>query len=150
VHEDRPGTDIWFKLIFLLPVVLLLVPAFVLYGTDGRSATGILYGAGATAAVMAALYFLILPTRYSILNDKLKITFRGPFTFNIPFSTIAAIRDGQWSTVGINLPTRFSQKDVLEIVRKKRMTVTITPADKREFTANFHKAFEDWKKGKDI
>jgi len=146
VYEDRPRTDIWLKLIFLLPVALIFISAFIFSKSDPAG----IYVAIGAAIIMAILYFLIIPTRYCILNNKMRIEFRGPFAFNMPFDTITDVRDARWSTAGINLPTTMSQSSVLEIVRKGRMSVTITPADKQAFVSNFHKAFQDWKQGKDI
>lgn len=150
VYEDKPRTDICLKLIFMLPSALLLITALIFAKTDPAGAVHFIYGAAGMAVVMGILYILVLPTRYSILNNKMRIQFRGPFSFNIPFDTVAGIRDARWSTVGINFPTTMSQAAILEIMRKGRMAVTITPSDKQAFINNFHKAFEDWKKGKDI
>jgi hypothetical protein len=44
----------------------------------------------------------------------------------------------------------MSQSSALEIARKRRMPVNITPADRQAFVSNFDKAFNDWKQGKDI
>lgn len=150
VYEDKPRTDIWLKLIFTLPSAILLISALIFSKTDPACALYFIYGAAGTALLMGILYILILPTRYSILNNKIRIQFRGPLSFNIPFDTVAGVRDARWSTVGINLPTNMSQAAALEIARKGRMAVTITPSEKQAFIESFHKAFEDWKKGKDI
>jgi hypothetical protein len=149
VYEDKPRTDIWLKLIFMLPSILLLISALIFSKTDPAGTLYFVYGAAGTALIMAVLYVLLLPTRYCVLNNKMKIEFRGPFSFSIPFDTVAGVRDARWSTVGINFPTNMSQSAVLEIVRKGRMAVTITPSDKQAFIQSFHKAFEDWKQGKD-
>jgi hypothetical protein len=150
VYEDKPRTDIWLKLIFILPPVLLLITAFISSRTNPAGAMYFVYGAAGMAVVMAMLYIFVLPSGYSILNDKMRIQFRGPFSFNIPFDRVAAVRDARWSTAGINFATVISQAALIEIARKGGMTVTITPSDKQAFIQNFHKAFEDWKKGKDI
>jgi hypothetical protein len=149
IYEDKPRTDIWLKLVFVLPSAALLISALILLKTDPGGALYFIYGVAGTALLMGSLYILILPTRYNILNDKIKIQFRGPLSFNIPFDTIAGVRDARWSTVGVNFPTNMSQAAVLEIVRKGRMPVTITPSDKQAFIQSFQKAFEDWKRGKD-
>ena len=146
VYEDRPHTDIWLKLIFMLPAVLMFISAFIFIKFDSAG----IYAAAGIAIMMALLYFLVIPTRYCILNNEMRIEFRGPFAFNIPFDTVTGIRDARWSTVGINFPTSMSQSRVLEIMRKGHMAVTITPSDKQAFVSNFHKTFQDWKQGKDI
>ena len=91
------------------------------------------------------IIIFIIPKKYCVLEDKIKIIFRGPLEFNIPFSTIIIVRPTRWSTVGINLPTNLSVANALEIIRRKRMAVTITPVDKDKFIDNFEKAFHNWK-----
>ncbi|MCX6005919.1 MAG: hypothetical protein NTZ34_01495, partial [Chloroflexi bacterium] len=134
------------KLIFMLPPALIFISVFIISKFD---AAGIYVAAGA-AVVMAILYVFILPIKYCILNNKIRIEFRGPLAFNIPFETVTGVRDPRWFTAGINLPTNMSQSSALEIARKGRVSVNITPADKQAFVSNFDKAFQDWKKGKDI
>jgi hypothetical protein len=146
VFEDRPNTDIWLKLIFMLPPMLMFISVFIFAESDPAA----IYSAAGVAVMMAVLYVFIMPAKYCILNDKIRIDIRGPFTFNIPFDTITGVRDARWSTVGINFPTSMSRSRVLEIVRKGRMAVTITPSDKQAFVSSFNKAFNDWKQGKDI
>jgi hypothetical protein len=149
IYEDRPRTDIWLKLIFVLPPVLMLIPALFFSRIGTEDTIYLVYGALGTGIVMLALYYFVMPTRYMVCNDKLRIGFRALFAFNIPFDTVAGVRDGRWSTIGINFPANMSQSAVLEIVRKGRMAVTITPSDKKAFIDNFQRAFQDWKQGKD-
>jgi hypothetical protein len=146
VYKDSPRTDWLMKGIFSLPPAILLIAAAIYSFLDIRGGMSFMYGALAIAAVMGLLFLLVIPTRYCVLDAKLRIEFRAPLSLNIPFETISAVRDGRWSTVGINLPTNMSRKNLLEIVRKHGMTITISPSDKRAFAAAFEKAYEDWSK----
>jgi hypothetical protein len=149
VYQDKPRTDFWLKLIFILPPLLMFVFAFIFPGTGSGESLQIFFGAIGITIAMSLFYIFVMPSKYCILNNKMRIEFMGPFKFNIPFDTISAVRDAGWSTVGINLPTNFSKSSLLEIVRQGRMSVTITPSDKQAFVSSFHKAYEDWKQGKD-
>jgi len=146
IYEDIPHTDIWIRGIVLLPAAIILVTAIF---TWQESLEVTLYMIG-LAFLSSLVIVFIIPIKYCIYNTKIRIEFRGPFAFNIPFETVTSIGDPRWFTVGINLPTNMSQSSAIEIARKGRMSVNITPSDKKAFISNFEKAFQDWKKGKDI
>ncbi|MBN1375254.1 MAG: PH domain-containing protein [Dehalococcoidia bacterium] len=148
VYEDRPHTDVWIKLTFLIPTVIILVIALIFSGFDPQSSSYSICEAAGIAILMALLYFFVIPVKYCILNDKVRIGFRGPFSFNIPFEHIRSIYKARWWTIGINFPANFSQSNMLEIRRKGRLAVTITPADKTAFIDNFKLAYENWRRGK--
>lgn len=145
IYEDRPRLDIWMKGVFILPPALLLLAAAIFSPTDSPGALYLAYGALAISLIMAVLFLLVMPTKYSVCNTGIRIKFRWPFTFDIPFDDISAVRNTRWSTVGINLPTNMSGSSLLEIARKRRMTVTISPSNRKAFTDNFEKAYRDWK-----
>ncbi len=140
VYEDTPRADIWIKLIIILPSALLLITSIILLPVD-LSAT--LYFI-LMALLLGIIFLFVIPVKYSILNSSIRIQFRGPLAFAIPFETIVTVRQARWSTVGINLPANMSQSNAVEIVRHRRMSVTITPADKQAFIHSFEKAIKDW------
>jgi hypothetical protein len=144
IYEDRPQTDAWIKGVFILPPVLLLIIAAFFSPINLREALYLAYETVAMAVFMGMLFLLVIPKKYCVYTTKIRIEFRGPFAFNIPFDTITSLRDVQWSTVGINLPTNMSRSSLLEIARKRRMAVTISPSDRKAFIANFEKAYRDW------
>jgi hypothetical protein len=143
IYEDKPRTDTWIRSIVWLPSVILAATAVPLMS---KSLEAGIYTLCAAAAVGLALNFLVIPTGYVIYNDKITVRFRGPFAFNMPFSTVTAIRSSRWSTVGVNLPTNMSQANAVEIVRRRRLSVTITPSDKQAFITNFESVYKEWQK----
>lgn len=140
IYEDNPHTDIWMKLIVLLPAVIMLITAASLLQIDPE---GALY-LSCLAFIIGIIIRFIIPTKYSIYDSKITIRFKGPFEFKIPFETLKTVRPSRWSTVGINLPANFSQANALEIVRKRGLSITITPANKQLFIDSFEKSFQDW------
>jgi hypothetical protein len=146
IYEDNPHTDIWMKGILLLPSAIILVTAIMLWQESLQATLCLITG----SILFGFIFIFIIPIRYCIFNNKIRIEFRGPFAFNIPFETVIGVREPRWFSAGINLPTNMSQSSALEIARKGRMSVNITPADKQAFISSFHKAFQDWKQGKDI
>jgi len=146
IYEDKPHTDIWMRGILLLPSAILLVTAITLWQESLQATIYLIAG----ALLIGFVFIFIIPIKYCIFNTKIRIEFRGPFAYNISFDTVTGVREPRWFTAGINLPTSMSQSSALEIARKGRMPVNITPADRQAFVSNFDKAFKDWKQGKDI
>jgi hypothetical protein len=143
IYEDKPRTDTWIRSIVWLPSIILAVTAVPLMNTSLEAG---IYMLCAAAAAGLILNFLVIPTGYAIYNDKISVRFRGPLSFNMPFSTVVGVRRSRWSTIGVNLPTNMSQASAVEIVRKRRLAVTITPGDKEAFITNFENVFKEWQK----
>jgi hypothetical protein len=141
IYEDRPNTDIWMKLVIALPSAVLIISALMIISTNLQEA---IYMFIASACILLVLNYIVIPAGYIIYDSKISIRFRGPLAFNMPFSTIKTLRRARALSFGINLPTSISAANALEIVRKKRMAVVITPGDKQAFLANFEKAFKEW------
>lgn len=143
IYEDKPQTDIWLKLIVVLPSIILVISAILIMGTNLMEG---IYMLCAAAVIGLILYFMVIPVAYIIYDNKISIRFRGPLAFNMPFSTVKSVRQARWSTFGVNLPTCMSISRAIEIVRNKRMAVTITPEDKQAFITNFENVFREWQK----
>jgi hypothetical protein len=141
IYEDKPRYDIWFKAIVLLPVFFLI--GGVIYLVTGQSEASI--GMFATAVLMAAIYWAVLPRKYQILDSQIKIVLGGQFSFSIPFDKVETAGKPEGAAFGINFVTTFLSKHAVEIVRKKGMNVNITPSDRDLFLENLNKALDDWK-----
>lgn len=140
VYEDTPRTDIRIRAVLFLPALIILVAVFLMPAEEPWVPALLVL----MAVIAAGLPFLLLPTRLSITNSAIRIGFRLPLVFLVPFNTVTSLRPSRWSTFGINLPTNLSQKNAVEIVRKHRLSVTVTPSDRQVFLANFDKAFKEW------
>ena len=141
IYEDTPRYDVWLKAIMLLPLFLVLIGAFHLTASEPESAIGMF----ATAVLMSAIYWAVFPRKYRILESKVKIVLGGPFSFNIPFDTIETARAPKGASVGLNFPSSFSGKNAVQIVRRKRLSVNITPSDRELFLENLDKALNNWR-----
>jgi hypothetical protein len=142
IYEDSPRSDAWMRIIVFLPSSLLLIAALFIPAKDQPVATFMIL----FAIIVAAVTFCIIPVKYCILDSKIRIAFRGPAYFDIPFETVVTVRRSRWSTVGINLPANMSQANSVEIIRKHRLAVTITPTDQKVFIGSFEEAFNKWQK----
>lgn len=143
VYEDKTQTDIWIRLIISLPSVTMFASALLVL--EAAPQEGI-YMLAASILLWLLLYFMVIPCKYVIYKGRIVIGFRGPFSFNIPFSTVKGLRRDVTLSMGINLPTRISSANAIQIVRKKQMNIMITPSDINAFLKGFDKAYSEWQK----
>ena len=142
IYEDTPHYDVWLKAIMLLPLFFILAGAFHIATGESQAATGMF----ATAVLMAAIYWAIFPRKYRIHEAGVRIVLGGPFSFNISFDSIEKARPPEGVSLGINFATTFSSRHAVQIVRRKRLDVNITPADRQQFLENLEKALNDWRR----
>ena len=156
LYEDRPGYALWLKALFALtPLLLIVLSILIYYGVlpveseeEARSASIVLL---ATAVFVLLLFWAILPRKYQILTDRVKIVLGGPLYVNIKFDTVKEVRErgrekallGIW---GLQLTT--SAKGIVEIVRSKGMHVVISPGNREFFLKELNKATADWKRSR--
>ncbi len=100
IYQDDVEYDLWLKLILGISVALLLVPGILFYIDgyvrdvspslpDAESRLGaILLFAG--TALMAALFWAIMPQRLYILEDRIRVKL-GAFSYSITFDTIKSV-----------------------------------------------------------
>lgn len=142
IYEDRPHYDIWLKVIMAFPLLFIIVGVSFLVDGQPQAAVGMF----ASAALMAVIYWAVFPRKYCILDNKIKIALGKPFAFNIPFDSIERAGIPQGISIGINFITTFSGRHAIQIVRRRKLNVNISPGNRELFLENLDKALEDWKK----
>jgi hypothetical protein len=143
IYEDSPHYDVWLKGIMVLPAFFIIIGLYYLFTAQVESAIGLF----AATLLMGAIYWAVLPRKYQILDSKIRIVLGGQFSFKIPFATLETAGVPEGVSLGINFATTFLSQHVVEIKRKKGMTVNITPTDRDLFLENLNKAMADWKGG---
>ena len=140
LYEDTPKTDMWLKLMLGTILVLFLVLGSVTLFQDKGDAFG-MFG---IAVFYALLFKIIMPQRYQIYSDKIKIAMGGPFAWNIPFSTIKEVRSASGAKAFAYGGVRFatSSKNVVEIRRSRGCNVVISPSDKDIFLEQASRAMK--------
>ena len=138
LYEDVPRFDSWLKpLVSGFITFFLLLGLIFLYFNTELAITSF-----AISVFMVLLFTAIIPRRFRIYEDRLRIQLGGPFTFNIPLQHIVEARHGSSSDIlfywGIKFGT--STSNVIEIVRNKGMNVIITPAHFNEFLNQLNRA----------
>ena len=141
LYENTPKTDIWLKLMLAGIPAIFLVIGIVLLFQDTASAFG-MFG----VTVFYAVFFrLVMPQKYQVYNDKVRIVLGGPFAWNIRFSTIKEVRTAPRASAFFYNGVRFasSSSSVVEIQRSKGCNVVISPSDKDVFMEQVHMAMKN-------
>jgi hypothetical protein len=154
IYEDGIKYDRWVKAVLIFPLVLFIILGILFY-IDAKY-SNIFPKETARKAIIAAIdlfvsvpivlviYRLSLPRKISIFHDRIKIKF-GAFFFDIPFETIESFKavKGIISRRAISATTSLGTQ--IEIVRKERRNIRISPRQREQFLGNANRALSDWK-----
>jgi len=140
VYEDRPVYDIWLKLI----IGGVLALTFVLGVALIREDTGVAVTMFGVTLFDALLFKTVIPRRFQIFDDRLKIVLGWPFVINILFSNIADARSASRRKIFVYWGIRFatSTRHVVEIVRKKGLNLVISPSKEDMFLEELKQAMK--------
>ena len=131
LYEDTPRTDTWLKLMLTGIQAIFLVVGVVLLFQDTEGAFT-MFG---VTIFYAVLFRLVMPQRYQVYSDKVRIVLGWPLAWNIPFTTIRearlASRASAFAYNGVRFAT--SSRGVVEIRRSKGCNVVISPSNKDVF-----------------
>ncbi len=131
LYEDKPKYDIWIKVLLGGVVALTLILGLVQISVNGREALTV-FG---VVLFEIILFRMILPRRFQILSDKLRIVLGGPLAINIPLSDIEEVRARTGIKAFVYFGVRFatSSGHTVEIIRKKGLNMVISPTNDDEF-----------------
>ncbi|UCD10159.1 MAG: PH domain-containing protein [Dehalococcoidales bacterium] len=142
VFEDRPAYDKWNKYLMGGIIAIPLIVAIVLL-TQDILGVAIMFGVTIFDTV---LIWCILPKRFLVYEDRLKIVLGGPFSITIPFRDIIQVRqatkDMAFVYWGYKLGT--SLKYQVEIERKNGLSVLISPSMENDFIEQLNRARENY------
>jgi hypothetical protein len=140
IHEDRPQQDVWLRLILFGVLGLTLVLGIVFLEID-RAGAKAMFG---VTAFDALLFNFILPRSYQIYSNRLVIVLGRPFKMTIPYANITTVRKVSGSNAlgsgGIRFAT--STKFVVEVTRRKGLSVIISPSDGEIFLEQLGQAMK--------
>lgn len=148
IYEDKPKYDLLGKILLLFAPSLMLLLVILIE-------TGLLQTESEEEAMMAKqillasllailiLYWAILPRKFEIHEDKLKIVL-GFMSYSIPLKEIAGVRRAEnWKALtykGLRFAT--SIKNLVEIRKKKGLSIVISPQNPQIFIENLNRAIE--------
>jgi hypothetical protein len=140
MYEDIPRYDWWVKLILGSVLAATLIAGIVLVFNDIADAL-VMFG---LTAFDALTIYLVMPKRYQLFDNKVRIVLGGPFGMDIPLSNIKEVRPASGSKTsafwGIQLAT--SSRTAMEIIRKKGWSVLISPSDREAFLERLNEALK--------
>ncbi len=131
IHEEPAKYDTWLKLLLGGILAFTLVMGFFLLSVD-RIGAYIFLG---VTVFDALLFYVVLPQRYQIWTDRVRIALGRPLAVNIPMATIQEARSVSGSKAFAYWGVRFatSSKTVVEIVRRRGWNFVISPANRELF-----------------
>jgi hypothetical protein len=154
IFEDSIKYDLGIKIVLVLSLVLLIVLGILFYvdaqdsdifpgepAAESRTGSFALF---ASAVFLLAVYWLILPRTIAVSQEGLILRFRA-FNWNIPFATIRSIEPTSGIIVWWAHSWITSYRSQIEIVRKYRLKIRVSPSSRDQFLEHAHKAFADWK-----
>ena len=138
IYEDTPKYDLWLKLILgdVLALTLILGIFFIFQDSEVALA---MFG---VTLFDALLFKAILPQRFQIYQDRVRIVLGRPLAINILFSNIRTVRTVSARKVFVYWGNRFatSTHSIVEIVRKKGLGFIISPANRDMFLEQLNQA----------
>jgi hypothetical protein len=139
VYEDKPNIGKWLKAVLALPVAIFLVIAVVSFPAEMEAG----FTMAGTAVLIAVIFWIVIPRKYVIYADRVKIVLGGPFSIGIPLRNIktARIPKGIFSA-GVNWVTSF--RNELQIVTRRGLNINITSGNRELFLEHLNKALEEW------
>ena len=140
IYEDTPKYDLWLKLILAGVLALTLILGVISIYRDTEAAIA-MFG---ITVFDALLFKAILPRRFQIFEDRLKILLGGPFSINILLSNIAEVKPASSRKIFAYWGIRFatSTSNVVEVVRKKGLNLIISPRNDDMFLEQLNQALQ--------
>jgi hypothetical protein len=140
LHEEPAEYSQWLRLLFLIPIGLAIGAIILTYSQEYEGCF-VLIG---ESAFFVLLFYFIMPRKYQIYQDKLKIVLGNPFSINIPLSTIKEVKHSSGIKAFFYLGVRFatSTRHVVEIVRNKGLNYVISPKNGDVFIAQLNLAIK--------
>lgn len=139
-HEELPQYDSWVRIIFLIPFGLFIAAMFLAYSNEYEGFLVLI----AEAALVGLIFYFIMPRKYQIYEDRLRIVLGTPFGVSIPFSTIKEVKRASGFKAYVYSGVRFatSSRNIVEIVRSRGLNYVISPQNVDFFIERFNEALK--------
>ena len=158
LYESAIKYERWVKFLLAFPIVLLIAMGILFYRLahipdvmPGETELGLHIASlvlFATAPFILFIYWLVLPTKIIIHSDRIKVQY-GRFYWNVRFETIESVKTAKgippvWSNSSVT-----SYRNQIEIVRKGKMNIRLSPDNRDQFLDHANRALSDWKRTHD-
>ena len=141
LYEDEPGSGWILRFILLIvPVFLIGLSIYLWYSSESSGSLELLI----ESFIFFLIFWVILPRKYQVYEDHLRIVLGEPFKIRIGFDQITKIEVTTGTYLTVNLVTRITRTYV-RIVKKRGLSIAITPGNNELFIENANKALSQWK-----
>ncbi len=141
-YEEKSKYDGWFIAVLAVPVAIIAITAIYV---------GLIGSVNAYAILILDLFiilclWLLMPRKFCIMNNGVRVFLGGGINFSIPFRKIKQVRKMEGVSIGINFAT--SSKTALEIVISGGMNINIAPENRDLFVEHLNKTIDRWREHK--
>lgn len=159
LYEDSIKYDFWVKVALALPIVLLVAMGLLFYADahykdiipkepakDSSTGALILF---VSAPFVLFVYWMVLPRRLFVLQDRIRLQF-GQFFWNVHFKTVESVKPSTGLAVWSYCSSITCYSTQIEIVRKRRGNIRVSPARRDQFLDYVNRALFDWRRTQGI
>lgn len=131
IYEEAAAIDWWLKLVVVAVLAATIIPG-ILTISDSPSEGWVLLG---TAVLVAVLFHAILPRRFQLYADRLRIVLGRPFSFEVRLDKIieAGTIHPAKSLFNAGLRMSTSPGNAIQIRRHGAPTLLISPQNRERF-----------------
>jgi hypothetical protein len=153
LYEDDIKYDFWVKAALIFPIVLLIAMGLFFYvdahykdllpkepAKDSHKAAFILF---ASAPFVLFVYWMVLPRKIFVLPDRIRLQF-GQFFWNVFYKTVESVKASRGLGVWCLHSSITSYSTQIEIVRRNRGNIRVSPSRRDQFLDYVNRALADW------
>ena len=144
ITRTAPKYDLWILGLICVAPVVTLVLGIILIVVEG---IGVGAGVLAVSVFTGPLYWSVLPRKYELQPDKMRIVLGWPFALNVPFSTVEEVRPARWINTLAYSGLRFatSVRTPVVVARRRGWNIVISPRDRGEFLETALRALSSYR-----
>jgi len=139
LYQDEPTGSLLKLIVAIVSVALLAASAYLWSSGDNSGGLALL----AEAFVIGFIFWVVLPRRYQVYEDHLRIVLGGPFAVKIGFDQITTIEVTSRMALTVNFATKMT-KTYVRIVKKRGLSIAITPKSNALFVESANRALRRW------
>lgn len=131
IYEDSAAIDWWFKAIIVATLAVTFIPGVAIVSHQPLGGWVLL----GTTVFDGLLFHWLIPRRFRLYSDRLRVVLGYPFTFNIGLDTINEVRAVSPGRALFNLGLRMatSTGNAVEIRRRGGVNVVVSPRNRELF-----------------
>ena len=128
-------------IIAIMPAIFLAASIYVWSLGDTSGSLALLV----EAFIIGLIFWVVFPRKYQVYEDHVRIVLGGTFSVKVGFDKIKAIGVTSRLSFSVNFVTKVTRSYV-EIVKKKGLSIAITPRANDLFVGNANRALSQWVK----